>query len=130
MKKNVPHKQVMAKVNAPVDEGIIELIEVLGQFPGLQTIESCQGDVNDPQGDTGAWVCFYFGRYWHDSWQDLAEFVLGFMGPKLVGSLNDLAHVSIHVSTFGKIRGELTVRPGAMIRTLRVLKRLVREYSR
>lgn len=36
-----PHKQVIAKVNSYVDEGIKELVELLNTFNNIQTFESC-----------------------------------------------------------------------------------------
>lgn len=39
----MPHKQVWAKANVPVDEHIVPLIEALSCFRGLRTEESCQG---------------------------------------------------------------------------------------
>ena len=38
------HSTTWAKVNAPVDEGIAEVVELLSAIPGLQTLDSCQGD--------------------------------------------------------------------------------------
>ena len=37
------HTQVAVKVNAFVDEGIARLVEALGLFQEIQTIESCEG---------------------------------------------------------------------------------------
>ena len=48
-----PHREVFAKVNASVDEGIVELVEALSEFPTLCTHTSCEG---------GAFVTFRFGR--------------------------------------------------------------------
>lgn len=38
------HKQVLARVNVSVDEGMKELVEALNLFPRLETRSSCQGD--------------------------------------------------------------------------------------
>jgi hypothetical protein len=89
----------------------------------MQTVESCQGDE-----EHNAWVCFVFGSYWINPWQELAGFVLGFLGPKLADKLGDIVHVSIQVSSCGKIRGELEVRPGAIVQTLKALRQLLRSY--
>ena len=113
------HKQTWVKVNAPVDERIRELIEALSAFPKLQTIESCQGDEN-----TGAWVAFWYGEYWDTSWNELAIFVLGYLGPKLMSELGDRVSLSIQVNSAGLPLGELTVRPGAITRTARLLRDL------
>ena len=42
--KYTPHKQVPCKVNAHVDEGIKELVELFNSFENIETIESCQGN--------------------------------------------------------------------------------------
>lgn len=113
------HKQTWARVNAPVDEEIKELVEALSSFPKLQTIESCQGDEQ-----TGAWVCFWYGEYWENSWNELAAFVLRYLGPKLMAELGDRVSISIRVNTAGLPLGELTIRPGAITRTARLLREL------
>ena len=41
--QNKPHKQVMAKVNNYVDEGIKDLVELLNTFDNVWSIGSCQG---------------------------------------------------------------------------------------
>lgn len=41
-----PHRTVLVKVNAPVDEGIAEIVTALNAFPGLYTTQSCQGREN------------------------------------------------------------------------------------
>jgi hypothetical protein len=51
------HKQVLAKVNAYVDEGIKKLVEVLNTFDGVCTTESCQGSKGQM-----AFVYFQYGR--------------------------------------------------------------------
>lgn len=51
-----PHKQVMAKVNACVDENMKELVEILNSFDGVRTTESCQKDA-----DGLAYVYFTYG---------------------------------------------------------------------
>lgn len=48
-----PHRQIFAKVNAPVDKGIANLVSALSEFPTLCTLSSCEG---------GAFVTFRFGR--------------------------------------------------------------------
>jgi hypothetical protein len=37
------HNEIPVKVNAFVDEGIADLVEVLSEVPELVTMESCQG---------------------------------------------------------------------------------------
>lgn len=113
------HKQKWAKVNVPVDEGIKELVEALSEFPKLQTIESCE-DV----GNGTAWVCFWYGNHWKNSWEELAEFVLGYLGKELKKELGEDMNLSIQVNNGGLPQGELEVRQGAIIHTARLLRKL------
>lgn len=103
------HRQVWTKVNAPVDEGVVGLIDALSSFPGLRSIESCQGPP--------AWVCFEVGV---EGWSELAALVLARFGP----ALGDLATAGIHVTGAGRARGELTVQPDALDDTVSLLHRL------
>ena len=112
------------RVNTPVDTDIADLISSLSAFPRLQTIESCQGNSNNP-----AWVCFYYGNYWLHSWRDLANFLLGYLGPAMTRKLGDRVGVSIRVTESGQIHGELMVRPGAIQVTVRALKTLLRDFG-
>ena len=112
------HKQVWVKVNAPVDEGVADLVEALNMFPALMTTESSQGDEQSP-----AWVYFSFGR---EHWQELAEFTLGHLGPCLSDKLGDQVRVSICVTNSGVPQGELLVRPGAVSDTVDALRALAR----
>jgi hypothetical protein len=60
------HEQVLVKVNAPVDRGVAPLVEALNRFPGVVSVESCEGD-----GEREAYVSFHYG----DDWKQLADFV-------------------------------------------------------
>ena len=92
-----PHTQVWVKVNAPVDEGIAELIEALSAFPKLQTFESCQRDAAKPVGGKEgrpAVVFFHYGRHDHaHPHREIADFVLGYLGPGLMKELGDLVSI-------------------------------------
>jgi|GEM_PF-2034348 len=123
MKKN-PHKQTWAKVNVPVDVGVGGIVETLSSFPNLETIESCEGD-----GEQGCWVCFRYGAYWKHSWCELANFVLGFLGDRLMKLVGDDATIKIQVTPSGNIFGELSVRPGAAPRVEAALRTLSQEFS-
>lgn len=126
------HTQVWAKVNAHVDEGILELIEALSSFPKLVTFESCEGGYKrSPSDNEGmpAMVFFHYGQHHqaHD-YQEIADFVLGYLGPALERELGDLVSISLHIADYG-IRGDLSVRPGSMPQTIKTLKRLRREFE-
>lgn len=129
----MPHKQTWVKINAPVDEGVAELIETLSSFPKLQTIESCQGgysrSASDKEG-APAIVFFHYGQHDHaHSYREIADFVLGYFGPGLMKELGDLVSISLAVTTQYIIMAELTVRQGAMPRTIRTVRRLRREFK-
>ena len=119
-----PHEQIWIKVNVPVDKGVSGIVAALSGFPGLETVESCEGDNN-----YGPWVCFRFGRYWEHPWRELASFVLGYMAPRLMDSVGDDANVRIQTTPSGQIFGELSVRPGAVSRVETALRELNRDFS-
>lgn len=126
------HKQVWAKVNAHVDEGIAELIAALSAFPKLQTIESCQGGYPRSDADkegAPAVVFFHYGQH-HQThpYQEIADFVLGYLGPELMKELGDLVSIRIEVTMQYIIMGELSIRQGAMLRTVKTLRRLRRDF--
>ncbi len=118
------HPQVWAKVNAPVDEGIADLVAALSAFPALQTVESCQGAP-----DRGAWICFQYGDYWNHPWRSLADFVLGYLAPGLASLVGDDANVRIQVTASGQVFGELSVRPGAESRVSRAVRTLAKRFA-
>ena len=94
------HRQTWVKVNAPVDEGIAPLIEALSAFPGVRTIESCEGN-----GDS-AWVCFDCGD---EDWMNLSRFVLKVIGPPLMALYGDRVSLSVGITESGMYRAEMTV---------------------
>ena len=120
---NGPHKQVWAKVNAPVDEGVAALVEALSAFPQLRTRESCES----VDGKGTSWVCFTYGQDGTEDWRALAEFVLGYLAPSLMRDLGDLVNIRINATNF--TIGELSVRPGVMPRALKALRRLRRGFA-
>ena len=109
------HKQVWVRVNTQVDEKIKPLIEAMSLFAKLRTIESCQGEP--------AWVCFSYG----DSWNELADFVCGYFGKRLMEKFGDRVSVSIHIEE-NRIQGELNIRPGMITATTADIKQLARTY--
>ena len=44
------HPQTWIKVNAPVDEGVAEIVSLLNTVDGLETLQSCQGEPGDREG--------------------------------------------------------------------------------
>jgi hypothetical protein len=115
------HPQVWVKVNAPVDEGIADLIKTLSLFPKLRTFESCERD-----GDRHAFVAFDYG----DDDRELSEFVLRFLGPRLAHKFGDLVWSSVNVTDVGLIQGELMVRRPVIERVARFVRRLHKDFGR
>lgn len=121
-----PHKQVFVKINAFVDAGVAQLVEVLSSFPSLQTTESCQGD----EETLGAWVCFYYGRWWEGKWMDLAHFYYEFLAPRLLSRVGNRVHIILYNSDFdNRPHCSLEVSVGAMPRVLKALRQMRREFN-
>ena len=120
---NARHKQVWVKVNAPVDDGVAALVEALSAFPQLRTRESCES----LDGNGTAWVWFTYGEDGPEDWRPLAEFVLGYLAPGLMQALGDRVNIGIDATDFNIAK--LSVRPGAMPRTLKTLKKLRRHFG-
>ena len=118
------HDQIWVKVNAPVDAGISGVVAAISLFPSLETVESCEGD-----GSSSGWVIFRYGAYWQDPWHELADFVLGYLVPKLASAVGDDATVRIQGTPSGRIFGELSVRPGAALNVETALRKLARDFS-
>jgi len=117
------HTQTWAKVNVPVDAGMREIVEALSAFKQLQTVESCE-NIHE-----WAWVTFVYGNYWDKPWQDLAEFVFGFLGPHLTSELGDRVRISMHVTEAGLYRAEMAVKTAAIPATVKALAKLRAEVS-
>ena len=94
------HREIMVKVNAPVDEGIAPLVAALSSIDGLVTMESCQGD--PPERD--AFVVFRLG-----SWRECGEFLFGRLLPTLSDDLR--SEISLRVEAYDSLsaRGWITL---------------------
>lgn len=95
------------------------LIEALSSFPRLETLESCQGSAPEP-----AWVCFRYGDYWSNPWQDLTAFVFGLLAPNLDHLVGDDARISVHLSQSGVAVADLYVRQGALDQVVDALRQI------
>lgn len=104
---NERHKQVWVKVNAQVDEEIAGLISEMNEVPGLQTVESCQGEPTEgPSGKVKcAFVYFYFG-----DWEQISRLAFDEMAPALSG----LGHVQVDRPGIGDPMGKLVIFPGSL----------------
>lgn len=83
------HEQTWVKVNTTVDTKIAPLIETLNCFEGLETLQSCQGDV----GGKGGYVYFTCG-----DWRSLCRFVFETIGPKLKNRADDDVTLTVEVT--------------------------------
>ena len=127
------HKQVWVKVNAPVDEGVVDLIHALSAFPKLETFASCQGGYPRSDSDEEGMPAMVFFHYGQDDFahahREIGEFVLGYLGPGLMKELGDLVSIGLGVKTEFVITAELTVRQGALPRTVRTIRKLARDFN-
>jgi hypothetical protein len=94
------HREIMVKVNAPVDEGVAPLVSALSAVEGLVTMESCQGE---PSG-RNAFVVFRLG-----SWRDCGKFLFDQLLPAMPDDLR--AEISLRVDAFDSdfARGWITL---------------------
>ena len=122
MKNN--HKTEWVKVNVPVDKKIKELIKALSCFQKLQTIESCQEITGNR-----AYVCFYYGDYWNHKWNELTNFIFGFLGPRLVKVLGDDVDISVRIGFNKNIFAELTVRKESIKRAVDTIQDAVKHFN-
>jgi hypothetical protein len=90
----------------------------------LRTTSSCQG--NPPR---GAEVTFVYGEDVHDGWKSLAEFVLGWFGPRLIERVGDDVDLSVRVTTLGDICADLRIRPGALELATKEITLLAKEFK-
>jgi len=118
------HDQTWVKVNVPVDRGVESIVSALSAFSGLETVESCEGNL-----ERGPWICFRYGAYWEHPWRELADFVLGYLAPGLARALGDDVNVRVQVTPSGQVFGELSMRPGAQRRVEAALAELSERFS-
>lgn len=123
------HRQIPVRVNTVADAAIAPLIEALSRFNNLRTIESCQGDVDNPNGKSPAWVSFIYGKSPDYCNSELSEFVVTYFGPRLIESLGDRVILSIVFDTVGRARGELEIRPGALEQTISAISAIAEDYN-
>ena len=98
------HNQTWVKVNTPVDVGIAEVVRVLNDIPGLQTLDSCQGE----PGQRPAHIYFQYG-----DWRQLGTLLFDRLGPAIRAKLPDDAHVTCEVFNGSSPTGRITFSPEA-----------------
>ena len=96
------HAMTWVKVNAPVDQGIAEVVKILSEVEGLETTDSCQGSpVRDYlDRDVVGYVFFCFG-----DWRTISEFAFGTIAPALEGI--DGASITVEIFGCSEPRGRL-----------------------
>lgn len=113
------HQQILVKVNAEVDAGIAEVVSLLNEIKGLQTLESCQGD----GGGRPAYVYFWYG-----DWRTTATFVFECLAPQLSSERGCDHSVSLEVFNGSRPTGKLQFSSEAAGVVASVLKRVVRSH--
>jgi len=98
------HERVWAKVNVQVDAGVAGIVEALGAFPTLQTLESCEGSSDR------VWICFTYGNSWETSWREAAEFIFDFFAPRLFEIVGDAATIVMRPSANRGLLIDLSIR--------------------
>jgi len=110
------HAQTWVKVNAPVDERIAELVSVLNQVEGLETLQSCQGDVGGRDG----YVYFACG-----DWRTLCELVFQRIGPKLKSSVDEDATLTVKMTSADSPMAKLSFKAEAISTIVSALKEVL-----
>jgi len=98
------HEQVWVKVNAPVDQGVAEVVSLLNSVSGLETLQSCQGDT----GGRDAYVYFAYGN-----WTELCRLVFEEVGPALKQKLDEDARLMVEATSADRPTAKLTFRAEA-----------------
>ena len=114
------HPQTWVKVNAPVDEGVAEIVAVLNTVDGLETLQSCQGD----PGESDGYVYFACG-----DWRHVSQFVFEQVGPELKRQLDEDARLVIEATNAEEPMAKLSFRADAAGMVASALKEVLR-YER
>ncbi len=99
------HVEIFVKVNARVDSGVAPLVDALSSIPGLETLESCQGDPPDRM----AYVFFRLG-----SWRDIGALLFDRLLSAIDADLRADVSLSMQAYDTDHARGRIAVRPAAI----------------
>jgi hypothetical protein len=113
------HIQTWVKVNAPVDAQIAELVSTMNRIDGLETLQSCQGDIGKSDG------YIYFSL---DGWQNLCRFVFDRVAPILQSHLGD--DVRLEIIAAEKPMAKMSFSAEAVPHVTSALKEMVNSYER
>jgi hypothetical protein len=111
------HEQVWVKVNAPVDNGVADIVSLLSGVDGLQTLQSCQGD---PGGREG-YVYFCCGN-----WRNLCHLIFEQIGPTLKREVDEDATLTVEATTVEEPMAKLSFRAEATGMVVSALKEALR----
>ena len=104
------HPTTWVKVNALVDEGIAEVVVLLNEVDGLQTVESCQGgSPANPDEERPAYVFFLF-----KDWETISRFAFDVVSPA-VAELDADTTVMVEAFNGSEPMGRIQIRPPAAI---------------
>lgn len=120
------HKQIWVKVNTTVDEGIAEIVSLLSEVGGLQTLESCQGESagNSRERESPAYVFFIF-----EDWQTISRFAFEVVSPALAKIDADTA-VTVEVFNGSDPMGKIQIRsPSTIPAIAAALRKAIRRKS-
>jgi hypothetical protein len=109
------HKQVFVRVNAQVDAGIVSVVSALNAIRGLETIESCEGEI----GGKAAYVYFWFG-----DWQELSKLCFSEIAPRLTPDVHADCRVSVEVFDGGRPTGKIEFNAEATDRVACALRQI------
>ncbi len=94
------HREIMVKVNAPVDEGVAPLVSALSEIDNLVTMESCEGE----RASKDAFVVFHLG-----SWRECGEFLFGLLLPAMPDALRESVSLRLEAYDTNFARGWITL---------------------
>lgn len=111
------HDQTWVKVNAPVDSGVADLVSVLNSLDGLETLQSCQGDVGGRDG----YVYFAYG-----DWHKLCKFVFQTAGPFLKTRFDENVKLTVEATLADAPMAKLSFKAEATSILASALKEVLR----
>jgi len=112
------HKPAWVRVNVQVDEGIAEVVSLLGEIEELETVESCQGCPTEAK----AFVYFHYG-----DWERLCRFMFVTLAPRLDQQIGQSALTSVEVFNGSVPLGKISFNTEAIPIVASVLRDITQE---
>ena len=104
------------KVNAPVDNGVAEIVSLLNSVEGLETLQSCQGDPDRP-----GYVYFLCGN-----WQNVCRLIFEQMGPALKREVDEDATLTVEATSTEHPMAKLSFKAESAGMVVSALKEVLR----